>query len=177
MSKITGVYLKFETKIDVSFDSANQIVVPLVSFCKPRHALMIDESLRDFSKIFGTNVTPAEIDNSTYASSEIILKCYFYDFAPSEHYYFAFNCTDKMERLQFDKTLNYFSVCYNIKHSQYNSTNRYRYKIYEFWLHHHPSEFRLSLTSDNNIPYGSSENSLDIIDNKLYFHSILMLFN
>ena len=37
--QITDVYLKFQTKIDVSLDSNSQIVVPLVSFCKDKHYL------------------------------------------------------------------------------------------------------------------------------------------
>lgn len=176
--KITEIYFEFETKIDVSFDSTSQIVVPFVSFCKPRYALMINESLRDYSKINVSKMTPAEIDNNTYGSSEIILICYFFKLLPTGYFYIPFKCTDQKERVQIDKTVNYFYICYNIKHPQFNSTKRYRHQIYDFWLyHHHPSEFRLFLTSDNNIPYDLSENSLDLIGNKLYFHFILMLFN
>ena len=43
--QVTEVYLTFQTKTDVSFDSRSQIVVPMVSFC----TLRVD-SLKIFNK-------------------------------------------------------------------------------------------------------------------------------
>ena len=35
--KVTQVFLKFETKVDVKYEQNNEIVIPMVSFCKKQN--------------------------------------------------------------------------------------------------------------------------------------------
>lgn len=55
VSEISSVYLKYETKIDVTIESSDQIVVPLISFCQPtNYSLKIP---------FEDGLTPAKLYN------------------------------------------------------------------------------------------------------------------
>lgn len=169
--KITEVYLAFHTKIDVSFDSQSQIVVPLVTFCKRSFALIINESLRQpniITELFN-NSTPFFIDDITFQIFHVVLFC---RISSDKKYYKQSSDCQKLlqfQQIQTDKTINYWLICYNIQHPQF-STRKRRMKgmKYEFWLyHHHQSEFYLFLTSDNNAPNGYSENSLKLISKQL----------
>ena len=160
--KVTEVYLAFQTKIDISFDTRSQIVVPLVSFCKPKFALMINESHRDIFDSMETPLTPAAIYNSTFGIEDVFLLCVYVDENGLNK--FSKQC-QLNNQLQINKTINGFTVCYNFKHPQFNQM-KYRYKgvIYEFWLyHHHQSEYSLFISPENNFPNGRSPDSLKLI--------------
>lgn len=168
--KVTEVYLAFHTKIDVSFDSKSQIVVPLVTFCKRSFALMINQSLRqpEITTQLFNNSTPFFIDNSTFQVFDVVVFCRICN--DKKYYMLSPYCQKLLEfqLIQTDKTINFWLICYNIKHPQF-STSKRRMKgmKYEFWLyHHHQSEFYLFL-SDNNAPDGYSENSLKLISKQL----------
>lgn len=160
VTQITQVYLTFQTKIDVSFDSTNQIVVPLISFCKPRFTLMINQSQRDFLEIIKTSPTPAAIQNTTFGIADVFLFCRYVNEKGKHH--FSKKCN---QGFQTTKTVNYWNVCYHFKHPQFiHNSNRYKGIICQFWLyHHHHSEFTLYLSSDKNIPNGDSPNALKLI--------------
>ena len=160
--KVTEVYLSFQTKIDVSFDTKSQIVVPLVSFCKPKFALMVNESRRNYFTSFNTPLTPAAIYNSTFDVEDVFLFCTYVKesglLGISKH-------CQLNNQLQINKTVNDWVVCYNFKHQQLNRMeHRHKGIIYEFWLyHHHQSEYLLYLSSDDNFPNGLSPNCLKLI--------------
>ena len=160
--KVTEIYLAFQTKIDVSFDTKSQIVIPLVSFCKPKFALMINESHRDYFTSIKAPSTPAEIYSSTFGIEDVFLFCKY--IKKDGSYKFSKQC-QLNNQFQINKTISNWIVYYNFKHPQLNQV-KYRHKgiIYEFWLyHHHQSEYILYLSSDNNSPNGLSPNSIKLI--------------
>ena len=161
--KVTEVYLSFQTKIDVSFDTESQIVVPLVSFCKSKFALMINESRRNYAASIKTPSTPAAIYNSTFGFKDVFLFCRYRD--RNGYYNYSHHC-QLDGGFQIEKTVNHLFVCYNFKHPQFNHKDRLKGMLYEFWIyHHHQSEYILYLSSDNNVPNGESTNSLKLISN------------
>ena len=172
IAQVIKVYLTFQTKIDVSFDSTSQIVVPLVSFCKPRFALMINESLRDHLIVLNTTSTPAEIDKSTFGFKDIFLFCRYLD--RNGYYGISYDC-QLANGFQIEKTVNHFIVCYNFKHPQFIQKDRVKGTLYEFWIyHHHQTQYNLYLSSDHNAPNGLSTNTLRLISNDLLIHNIII---
>ena len=69
--EITDVYLKYQTKVDVSFDGDSQIVVPLVTFCRLREASYVNNQ----RLVQMESKTPSSIDNTTYNVSEVFVLC------------------------------------------------------------------------------------------------------
>ena len=57
--KVTQVFLKFETKVDVSYDQNNENVIPMVSFCKPTKFMLRNSE----SQI--KQLSPAQLYNQT----------------------------------------------------------------------------------------------------------------
>lgn len=47
ITQVIDVYFQFETKVDVSFDSKSQIVIPMLSFC--RNTISSHRDLSDFT--------------------------------------------------------------------------------------------------------------------------------
>lgn len=160
--QVTDVYLAYRTKVDVSFESKSQFKVPLTTFCKTRFALMRNESLRNplLIKSFDSS-TPASIDNQTFGIEDVFQLCRYYN---DKGTYVIGDCKLLIQdvKVQIEKTVNYWYICFNIKHPQFASNKRRKEKlIYEFWLYHHfRSEFDLFFTSDNEIPNGDSANKL-----------------
>ena len=133
VSQVIQVYLTFQTKVDVSFDSESQIVVPTIGFCKSiRYLLKTNSSLKEYS--------PSSIYNATYDVEDIFVSCAV-RYNGSLRY--ASKCQLGEYGIQIEKTVNFLSgVCYNFKHSQFNP--RVRGEIYNFLLFHHkPTEFNL----------------------------------
>ena len=69
------------------------------------------------------------------------------------------------QRFVIEKVVNYLFVCFTVKYHQFEQTKRRSIKFgNEFWLYHHDSaEFKLFLTSDNEVPNRYSANSIKLI--------------
>lgn len=169
--EITDVYLKYQTKVDVSFDGDSQIVVPLVTFCRMKEA-----SYRNIEKPMQMqNPTPSLIDNITYDVSEIF---FLYILVTDNHHDgIAVHQFEKLQDygVQVEKTINYRFICYNFKHFQFSKYKpRINGRIYEFMLYQHnhfnligrmKDHYNLYLTSEKRVPNGQSINSLKLIGN------------
>ena len=153
----TQLYFSFFAKIDVLYDSTSQHRIPMITFCKPRNHLY-KHSGEDQSKL-DDPLTPSSIYNSTYDISEIII-CKLTKFADG----WGMNsgeCEDDLNG-KIEKTVNYMSVCYNYKRPRISRNESLsKPMIHQFWLYHHyPSDFKLYLSSDYNVPDGQSYDSL-----------------
>ena len=147
--QVSDVYFKFATKIDVTIDNSNQIVVPLVTFCK---------STDHSSKIpLKNGLTPAKLYNYTYDLSEVFFFCEFLN-NNSKRSKFN-NCVNlTLAGVQLSKTINDKYICYNFKHPQFSKNiNRVQEILYTFMFYHFDQrEFWLYLTQENLIPTGYS---------------------
>ena len=177
--QVTQDYLSFDTEVSVSFESCqSQSKVPLITFCKPRYALMRDEALRNPLKGFGSS-TPSSIDNSTFAIDQIFqLKRQISD---KEQRMKTCNCHQPIQnqKVNIQKTVNYWYVCYNVQHSKFASNKRRKQKfIYEFLLfNHHSSPFHMFVTSDNQVPNGDMSNGGSIkLIGKLKHHRLTVYY-
>lgn len=155
----TQLYFSFFAKIDVLYDSTSQHRIPMITFCKPRNHLY-KYSGEDQSKL-SSSLTPSSIYNSTYDISETIFICKLTQFADGLDINSGI-CEDDFNA-KIEKNVNYMSVCYNYLQPRISRNESLRKPmINEFWLyhHHHPSHFKLYLSSDYNIPNGQSYDSL-----------------
>ena len=191
--QVTQDYLRFDTEVNVSFESSqSQSKVPLITFCKPRYALMRNEALRNPLKGEGNPLkgegnplkgegssTPSSIDNSTFAIDQIFqLKRQISD---KEQRMKTCNCHQPIQnqKVNIQKTVNYWYVCYNVQHSKFASNKRRKQKfIYEFLLfNHHSSPFHMFVTSDNQVPNGDMSNGGSIkLIGKLKHHRLTVYY-
>ena len=149
IAQVSSVYLKFATKIDIKIDNSNQIVVPLMTFCK---------STNCSAKIpLKLGLTPAKLYNYTYDLSEVFFFCKFLN-NNSVRFEFS-NCANlALVGVQPSKTINDKYTCYNFKHPQFSKNiSRVQEILYTFMFYHFDrTEFWFYLTPENLYPTGYS---------------------
>lgn len=150
--QVTAIFLKFQTQTDVLLDSESQIVVPMVTLCTERHKFHENGSIS-----IPKYETPSLIYNNTYDFEHLFFMCNIRKY--EDKYNFSrYNknnlfCEDGKFKAQIEKIVNFFMVCFNIKHPQFSKNKtRARGFLYDIWLYNYHSEFKLFLTSDYNIP-------------------------
>ena len=159
--EVTRVFLAFQTKIDFSFDSTSEIVVPMVSFCMPTGYALKNK----LPFIFNFD-TPSTIDNQTYDVTRVFSVC---SSGKLEE------CKIENDTIRIEKMINYENICYTFKYPESNkSMSRELLKIkngliYSFILiHHQELIYQLYLTSEYNVPNGDSLNFYGISGNLIY---------
>ena len=65
---MTKIFLEFETKVDIKYDTKSQIVIPMVSLCK-----QTKNSFRNSSQQIN-GLSPAQIYNQTFNFNDIFIK-------------------------------------------------------------------------------------------------------
>ena len=171
--QVTLVFLKFETKVDVSIDKT-EIGIPMISFCR-----FASEVFRDGQqKTFG--LTPAQVYNKTFNFGEIFISMSYYlmenkNGYDTSHYRPIYNFTKYQEDIQsqkfnstvdiqIEKTISHLTVCYNFKHPQ-NKVKRPEIttSIYTFILYNQTGgEFIIVLSSKNHSPNHEYDNIFKI---------------
>lgn len=165
------VFLKFETKIDTSYDHSSEIVIPMVSFCKQTEFMFRNSS----QKIEG--LTPAQLYNRTFSFAEVFVNVTFITSNYESHS--IINFADEEENnsgIHYEKTISDWLVCFHFK---YLHSKQLKYKqgtIYSFDLYHQNYEtylfipYYLFLTSNVNYPDPEYDNWFSIIGNNFLFN-------
>ena len=171
ISQLTQVFLKFETKVDVKNNQNNEIVIPMVSFCKPTKYLLRNSS----QQING--LTPAQLYNQTFSFTEVFIHI---EFILSNDKYEIINFIDEEQnnnKINYEKTVSFKMTCYHLKYLHSKQLKHKQGKIYKFWLYHQNDVFSydtsayinfpyyLFLTSDINYPNLQTDNPLYIMGN------------
>ena len=151
--EVTRVFLTFQTKIGISFDYPNEIVVPMISFCSTTLSLIKENSTNP--KL----VTPSIIDNKTFDVSDVFLFC-------SAKNIFE-GCKESNDELQIEKVINHENICYTFKYPKTKASfpreklDNQNGLLYLFVLNHYPEQifgYQLYLSSEYNVPNGNSLN-------------------
>ena len=117
--QVTQVFLKFETKIDISYDGNNEIIIPMVSFCKPTLHMLRNSSQR----IEG--LSPAQFYNETFNFSEIFIYMWF--IIPNGKSHHISNFTNEEQNnsgIYYEKTVSFSLVCFHFKYLHSKQLNR-----------------------------------------------------
>ena len=162
--QVIHVYLKFETKVDLSYDQNNEIVIPMVSFCRPTN-YMFRNSSRDIN-----GLTPSQVYNMTFDFNEIFIEL---RVLQSNYSYQMFNLTNEHQNkseIHYEKTISKDLICYQFKFPDSKQLKHKQGMIYSFWLYYHNLQitfpfYYLFLTSDVNNPSYIYDNYLCIFGN------------
>ena len=128
-----------------------------MTFCKPRFAMDLNQSLRTpFSIRIYPPSTPSSIANSTFGISDVFLLCRYMNGNSTLLKITDCQMLHENYGILIEKSVNFYYVCFNVEHPQIVGNKRKKIKmIYEFWLYNrHPSEFTLFLTAENDVPTG-----------------------
>ena len=171
--QVTKVFLKFETKVDVKYEQNNEIVIPMVSFCKET-----SEMFRNSSKRSSQGLSPAQLYNQTFSFDEVFISIEF--IKPNGKFGEIFNFTDEQQNnseVYYEKTISNLMICYHIKYLHSKQLKHKQGLIYPFYLYHHNYEtsksiinnypYQLFVTSNINYPY-DADNSLFIFGNNFF---------
>ena len=148
ITQLTQVFLKFETKVDMKYEQNNEIIIPMVSFCKPTKYMFRNSS----QQING--LTPAQVYNHTFSFAEVFIGI---KFVPSNNKEKTVNFTDKEENnseIYYEKTISDFMTCYHIKYLHSKQLKHRQGTIYIFDLYHQNDIFSYDTTLEYiNFPY------------------------
>ena len=166
MIQVIQVYLKFETKIDLSYDQKSEIVIPMISSCKPTKFMF-----RNSSKNIN-GLTPAQVYNMTFDFNEIFIQIDFMD--SNSTYHRMINLTNEDDQnkseIHYEKTIRKYIICYHFKYPNSKQLKHKHGNIYSFWLYHQNYQtaypfYYLFFTSDVNYPNNIYDNYLIIFGN------------
>ena len=168
--QLTQVFLKFETKVDVKYDQDNEIVIPIVSFCKRTFAVFRDSS-RNSSK----GLSPAQFYNQTFSFAEVFIGLKF--IISNDEYDKIVNFIDDKQndsKIHYEKTISNLMICYHFKYLHSKQLKHKQRRIYTFELYHQNYEisfkfpYDLFLTSEINYPNYEKDNPLYIYGNNFF---------
>ena len=148
---VSKVYFEYETKIDVKYNQKSEIVIPMVSFCRPTIYSFRNSSEPKSIK----GMSPAQVYNQTYLD-EIFIEIVFFRM-DGKVIKVVNNFTDENQNeIQFEKTISSSMICYHFKYpnaKQLNNTEVYVYKIYLYYpIENAYPYYNLFITSDINYP-------------------------
>ena len=167
------VFLKFETKVDVKYEQNNEIVILMISFCKPTKI-----SFRNLlQKMIG--LSPAQIYNETFDFNELVIELVY--ITTKGIYRKIHNFNDETE-VEFEKTISFKLVCYHFKHLNSTQIKHKQRNIYAFHLYHRRNIIEtivpfycLFFTSNVNYSNSEKDNFLFIYGKNFYFKSIFKI--
>ena len=103
--------MAFETKVDIKYEQKNEIVIPMVSFCKPIWIMHRNLS----QKIKG--LSPAQVYNQTFGFAEVFIGIYF--IGSNSIYHNIVNFPDRKQNnseIYYEKTISDLMICYQFKY-------------------------------------------------------------
>ena len=173
--QVTQLFLKFETKIEVKYGQNNEIIIPMVSFCKSTKILFRNSS----QKIIG--LSPAQIYNQTFDFNELFIELEYVSSEGSFHKIHNFKDETETE-IEFEKTISSNLVCYHFKHLNSKKIKHKQQKIYLFHLYHRQNVneiivpyYYLFFTSNVIYPNILKDNFLFIYGKNFYFINIFKI--
>ena len=176
INQLTQVFLEFETKVDVKYDQNNEIVIPMVSFCKPTEFMFRNSSQNNLSK----GLSPAQLYDQTFSFAEVFIVIEFT--LLNDKYVEIVNFTDKEQnnnKIYYEKTISYEMICYHFKYL-HSELKHKQGKLYLFYLYHQNDVFLndtllynnyhyyLFISSNTNYPNLQTDNPLFISGNKFF---------
>ena len=172
--QVTQLFLKFETKIEVKYEQNDEIIIPMVSFCKPTRFSFRNSS----QKIIG--LSPAQIYNQTFDFNELFIEL---EYISSEGSFHKIHNFEDETEIEFEKTISSDLVCYHFKHLNSKEIKHKQKKIYLFHLYHHHNNvteiivpfYYLFFTSNVNYPNSLKDNFLFIYGKNFYFINIFKI--
>lgn len=168
--QVIQVFMKFETKIDVSYDQNNEISIPMVSFCKSTEKMFGNSS----QEIKG--LSPAQLYNHTYKFNEVFIGTKFITSNGKYDEITSFNEENQnIGKIYYEKTISDSLVCYQFKYLHSKQLKHKEGAIYRFHLYHQASmdtfkfPYFLFLSSDINYPKFKTDNPLFIFGNNFFY--------
>ena len=167
--QVIQVFLKFETKIDVSYDQSNEIAIPMVSFCR-----RTDNMFRNSSQQI-KGLSPAQLYNHTFKFGEVLFSMKF--IISNDNYEEINNFNEENQNINeiyYEKTISDSLVCYQFKYLHSKQLKYKQERIYTFRLYHQDSmdaynyPYFLFLSSDINYPNHKTDNSIFIFGNNFF---------
>ena len=174
--QITEVFLKFETKIDVSFEMKDQIDLK-VRICKPTNGLFKNSKIKS-----AEGMSPANIYNSTFDFDQIFIHVGYlsedhnYKSVKPIHYYDLIKYQDDQltnpKQLRVEKAISYDQICYEFSQNQIkidiNKNTKKKEMLLFLAIFHRGSDKNLDLLID------SSNNFLQIKGINFYVNKKLI---
>lgn len=158
--QITEVFLKFDTKIDVSFETKDQIDLK-VRICKHTNALFRNSSIKS-----AEGMSPAQIYNNTFGFDQILINVGYlspdhnYILIKLINYYDLIKYQDDVQlrdpkQLRIEKVISYDQICYQFSQNQIkidiNKNIKRKQILYFVVFHRDPDKnFHLFIDSDDN---------------------------
>ena len=165
--QVIQVFLKFETKIDVSYDQSNEIAIPMVSFCR-----RTDNMFRNSSQQI-KGLSPAQLYNHTLKFGEVFFSM---KFIISNDKYKEINFVEENQNINeiyYEKMISDTLVCYQFKylHSKqlkYKQEKIYTFRLYQGSMDVYNYPYLLFLSSDGNDPNLKTDNKLYLFGNNYF---------
>ena len=143
---LTQVFLEFETKVDAKYEQNDEIVIPMVSFCKKTSTMFRNSS----QQING--LSPAQVYNMTIGFGDVFLSSKFIRSNGTFSRIVKFKNEDQTSsEIHYEKTISKLMICYHFKYLHSKQLKRKKGKIYSFELYHR--NYKTSRSSINNYPY------------------------
>ena len=142
--------MEFETKVDVKYKQNNEIVIPMVSFCKTTSIMFRNSSQNNSSE----GLSPAQFYNQTFSFGEVFILIEFISL--NDKYYEIVNFTDGEQNnneIYYEKTISFEMICYHFKYLHSKQLKHKEGRIYKFWLYHQNNVFLHDTFIFNHFPY------------------------
>ena len=172
VTQVIKVYLKFETKVDVSFYYTSEYAVPVISLCNSADALKKNISLKI------DQMSPDQIYNNTYDFGDVILEMRYsvqnggfviiQNVSSFREDIFNGRRNKTKHDIQFEKTITYHDdynlVCYNLIHPEMTLERKINQYYCSFDLNLHGGTLYMHLLPRNHSIYDLTSNNFIAVD-------------